>query len=806
MSLQGTLTINTKDRGAAMGDLFGIFFEDLNHAADGGLYAELIRNRSFEFDPIDHPDYHALTAWEKVERGGGKCEVRVENETPLNKQNQNYAVIDIMAAGDGVGLMNNGFNTGIPVRKGETYVFSVYARRNSSYDVPVIVTLEGVEGSIYSEAAIVVASDQWTKYEARLTASADDYSGRLVLSAKGSGLLCLDMVSLFPARTFRNRPNGLREDIAALLADLRPKFMRFPGGCLIHDGSLNADDRDSMYRWKNTLGDVAERPARRNNWRYNQTLGLGYYEYFLFCEDIGAKPIPVVPAGSDPHHKRNVPLNELQPWIDEALDLIEFANGDASTPWGAIRAKLGHPEPFELEYIGVGNEEVGDPFFERYAYFHRAIKAKYPAIKIINNSGPFASGEEYERGWRSARENGSDFVDEHYYQSPEWLLANHRRYDSYKADDPKVFLGEYASWGNTYYNALAEAAYMTGLERNAHVVGLACYAPLLCNVDYVNWKPDMIWFNNHDVFGTANYYVQKLFMHHQGDYALRVQAEGFEQPVQSESKPIAGMLAVGTEGGTAEYSHIKLINHVTGDIKEFADGQFLLSDTEEDRANGQARRMAELESIDSEHYTLSMTARRKAWGRGFMIHFGKVDDRNELLWRIGGWHNNDSIISSQINGTSCVLTHCLFDVKDDVDYHLLLEVCDRKIRAYIDGVLVADTEDLIPVIEPLYYSSSVEEATGDVILKVVNVQDAQVRTGIVLEGLGEKEAVMIDISELSGYSLEEENSFEQPERIVPANQTLHLQGNAFEYEIPRHSFTVMRVKRSFNEADVKVTE
>ncbi len=430
-----------------MGDLFGIFFEDLNHAADGGLYAELVQNRSFEFDPIDHPDYHALTAWEKVERGGGECEVRVENETPLNKQNQNYAVIDIMAAGDGVGLMNHGFNTGIPVREGETYVFSMYARRNSSFDVPVIITLEGLEGSIYSEAAIVVASDQWTKYEARLTASATDYSGRLVLTTKGSGFLCLDMVSLFPARTFRNRPNGLREDIATLLADLRPKFMRFPGGCLIHDGSLNADDRDSMYRWKNTLGDVAERPARRNNWRYNQTLGLGYYEYFLFCEDIGAKPIPVVPAGSDPHHKRNVPLEELQPWIDEALDLIEFANGDASTPWGAIRAKLGHPEPFGLEYIGVGNEEVGEPFFERYAYFHRAIKAKYPAIKIINNSGPFASGEEYERGWRSARENGSDFVDEHYYQSPEWLLANHRRYDSYKADDPKVFLGEYASCG-----------------------------------------------------------------------------------------------------------------------------------------------------------------------------------------------------------------------------------------------------------------------------------------------------------------------------------------------------------------------
>ena len=320
MKAQATLNIYTKERGAELGDLFGIFFEDLNHAADGGLYAELVQNRSFEFDPIDRAEYHALTAWEKIERGGGKAEITIEDSYPINTRNLHYAAIDIILEGDGVGVMNLGFNSGIPVKQGENYLFSVYARREASFNEPVEVTIEGVDGIVHSKATLVVHSSEWVKYEMTMTANATDTSSRLVIVTKGKDKLYLDMVSLFPERTFLNRPNGLREDIAALLADLKPKFMRFPGGCLVHDGSLNPDDRNSMYRWKNTLGDIAQRPARRNNWSYNQTLGLGYYEYFLFCEDIGAKPIPILPGGYDPHHKRIVPLEELSPWVDDALD------------------------------------------------------------------------------------------------------------------------------------------------------------------------------------------------------------------------------------------------------------------------------------------------------------------------------------------------------------------------------------------------------------------------------------------------------------------------------------------------------
>ena len=277
--------------------MFGIFFEDLNHAADGGLYAELVQNRSFEFDPIDHPEYHALTAWEKIERGGGKAEITVEESNPLNTRNPHYVAIDILSEGEGVGIMNLGFNSGIPFKQGETYLFSVYARRDASFDEPVVVTIEGTDGTVHGEATIVANSSEWAKYEATITAGATDTSSRLVLVTKGKGKLYLDMVSLFPEKTFRNRPGGLRNDIATLIADLKPKFMRFPGGCLVHDGSLNPDDRNSMYRWKNTIGDIEQRPARRNNWHYNQTLGLGYYEYFQFCEDIGAKPIPILPGG-----------------------------------------------------------------------------------------------------------------------------------------------------------------------------------------------------------------------------------------------------------------------------------------------------------------------------------------------------------------------------------------------------------------------------------------------------------------------------------------------------------------------------
>jgi alpha-L-arabinofuranosidase len=604
------------------------------------------------------------------------------------------------------------------------------------------------------------------------------------------------MVSLFPTKTFRGRPGGLREDIAEMLANLKPKFMRFPGGCLIHVGSLNAGDRNSMYRWKNTIGPVEQRPPRGNNWHYHQTLGLGYFEYFQLCEDIGAKPIPILPAGYDPHHQRIVPIEELGPWMDDALDLIEFANGDATTEWGSVRAQLGHPEPFQLEYIGIGNEEIGEPFFERYTYFHQAIKAKYPDIKIINSSGPFAAGGEYERGWRSARDNRSDYVDEHYYMSPDWMLAHYHRYDSFNADDPKVFLGEYASWGNTYYNALVEAAFMTGLEKNAHAVGLACYAPLLCNVDYVNWKPDLIWFNNHQVFGTANYYVQQLFMYHQGDRLLRIEMEGFASPAQPacNTERLEGKLLVGANLNECVYRDIRIVNLETGEERLLAD-EIEISESEEDRLHStQLGRKAVVGETKWTNYSFRTKATKIKGIRGFIMYFGHLDEANYAMWEVGSFTSTESMIHAMSSGTRSCLTQSLLKIELDVEYDLEVRVEGRTIRTFIDGTLVNVTEHLMPVIEPLYSTASIEETTGDVIVKVVNVQDIGVQAQLQLADV-QADKLDIDIYELSGYALDDMNSFEAPEKIIPNYKSMQTSSNQVSYEFPKHSFTVFRLRK-----------
>ena len=543
-----TVTTNKK---ASMSDFYGIFFEDINHAADGGLYGEMIRNRAFEFSPMDNPSYQALTAWKRIEEGGASVSSFVSNKSPFSKRNPNYLILEINKAGTRAGIKNLGYNSGIAVKENESYNFSCYAKSDKPCEITV--SIDNAYGEVITEKSLNITSNEWTEYSFTLTSPVDDFSAVLAVTSKQECKFCLDFVSLFPVKTYKNRKNGMRNDIAEMLADLKPKFMRFPGGCLIHDGTLNSDDRNSMYRWKNTIGAVTDRPSRRNNWRYNQSLGLGYFEYFQFCEDIGAKPLPVLPAGYNPHMEQAVPLDEIQEWIDDALDLIEFANGTADTKWGKIRCDMGHAEPFNLEYLAVGNEEVGQGFWDRYDLFHKAIKEKYPQIKIINSAGPFPQGGEFERGWNNAKKNGSDLVDEHYYTSPEWMLANCHRYDNMPSDGPKVFLGEYASWGNTYYNALIEAAYMTGLENNAHAIGLVCYAPLLCNVDYINWQPDMIWFDSHRVYGSANYYVQKMFMNCTGNNLLDVKHDGFDKPITLGSDKISGNIEIEADRCSAEF-------------------------------------------------------------------------------------------------------------------------------------------------------------------------------------------------------------------------------------------------------------
>lgn len=781
-----------------LGDLYGIFFEDLNHAADGGLYAEMVQNRSFEFCAVDNPSYHPLMAWEKIEKKYSRMQWWIQDSHPYSRRNPHYLVCEIFETGMGAGVRNTGFTPGMYLQKGEKYRFSCLAATDGRGELPLRIVLENDEGRNLGQADIVVSNGTvWNHYEAAITAQETTTAGNLSIYIEAVGRLYLDMVSLFPQKTFMQQRNGLRADIATLLADLKPRFMRFPGGCLVHDGSINAEDRDSLYRWKNTIGVLEERPARRNNWGYNQTLGLGYYEYFCFCEEIGAKPLPVLPAGYDPHHQRKVPFDQLDEWIQEALDLISFANDDASAQWGRIRCELGHPEPFGLEYIGIGNEEVGEGFFERYPYFHKAIKEKYPDIQIIASSGPFAAGGEDEKGWNCARRNHADLVDEHYYMAPEWFLANHHRYDSFDEKDPRVFLGEYASWGNTWYNALIEASYMTGMERNSEKVGLACYAPLLCNVNYINWKPDMIWFDNHQAYGTANYYVQKLFMNHQGDDRIELEMTGIDDSVTIQDDPKGGF-GLRTEPDTVvRYSQIMIEDIQNGTIWKDSEVYFVGDNVEQYiSADPDARVVTEdilLHTVESDHYIITVKGEMLYGRRGFMLQYGNRDEKNRYQWEIGGWQNMDSALTQDIAGRNSCLTQSSFTVAADREYELKLEIEGRHLRAYIDGELIHEIHHAPVKIEPLYTAASIDRQSGDVIVKLVNVQKRPIDTVLHIEGIEQAKGTAYI---MSGFALKDENSFAEPLKVSPREEEIQLTQGCCSCHIDGESVQVLRFQKS----------
>jgi len=531
-----TVAIQAQTTKAAPGkkispDLFGLFFEDINYSADGGLYAEQVQNRSFEYSPAEKKEWHPLSYWEYTTPGYSYGNISVETAAPVNANNPHYIVLNAEHIGkeeksvgpSGVGIKNGGF-AGIVVRAGEKYNLSLFAKQLSNTPITVTVSLQNTKGEILAENSISTSSNNWQKYTATLSARASFDTASLVILAVTPGRFALDVISLFPQKTFKNRPNGLRADLAQLLADMKPGFIRFPGGCLAHGDGLG-----NMYRWKNTIGPIEERVEQRNIWGYHQTAGLGYYEYFQFCEDIGAKPLPVLPAAVSCQNtggtwriggtgQKAIPMEQMQDYIQEVLDLVEWANGPVTSAWGAKRALAGHPAPFNLQYVGIGNEDKITPEFEeRFKMIYDAVKAKHPEIIVIGTVGPFANGDDFDKGWKLAENLKVPVLDEHYYTSPEWFIANQYRYDSYNRNSSKVYLGEYASWGNKLRNAIAEAAYMTALERNGDIVRLSSYAPLFAKNNFTQWKTDMIFFDNVKVSPTPNYYVQKMFSVNTGD-------------------------------------------------------------------------------------------------------------------------------------------------------------------------------------------------------------------------------------------------------------------------------------------------
>lgn len=514
--------------------MYGIFFEDINFGADGGLYAELVKNRSFEFE-------HPFTGWVPF----GK--VTVEAKNPCFDRNPHYARLTYSGQITGTGLENEGFR-GIGIRAGEAYNLSLYGRTPDGAPMRLRVELVNAENDIYETQHLEIAGKAWKKYAVSLAPGATCAHSRLRLTLETKGTVDLEHISLFPAKTFNNRPNGMRADLAQALKELKPGVFRFPGGCIVEGTTI-----ETRYQWKNTVGPVENRPININRWNYTfsykkfpdyyQSYGLGFFEYFQLSEDLGAEPLPVLNCGLSCQFEnegmdQHTPVDKLQPYIDDALDLIEFANGDAATRWGKVRAEMGHPAPFNLKFIAIGNEQWGPLYPERLEKFVAAIRAKYPAIKIIGSSGPGSEGKDFDYLWPEMRRLGVDLVDEHFYRTPEWFLNSARRYDTYDRKGPKVFAGEYAchpvNRENSFLTALCEAAFMTGFERNADVVQLCTYAPLFAHVDAWQWRPDLIWFDNLSCVRTPNYYVQQLYGHNAGTHVLPLTLNGEVAAGQNE--------------------------------------------------------------------------------------------------------------------------------------------------------------------------------------------------------------------------------------------------------------------------------
>jgi alpha-L-arabinofuranosidase len=546
--------------------MWGIFFEDINFGADGGLYAELVKNRSFEF-----PD--PLMGWSKISPSLARGRLSIHDDNPFNAANPHYLRIESEGLAP-FGVSNEGFR-GIGVRQGEAYNFSARIRRTDG-SATLRIELYGADGTLLDSARLQEFSSDWKACYTVLHPKDTDAKAKLYVLVDGKGAFELDMVSLFPQKTWKNRPGGLRADMVQVLADLKPRFMRFPGGCIVEGTQLSG-----RYQWKKTLGPVEERRLLINRWNYEflhrpapdyfQSFGLGFFEFFQLCEDIGAQPLPIVNCGMacQFNSAELCPMDALSPYIQDAFDLVEFANGAVTTEWGAKRAALGHPEPFNLKMMGIGNEQWGPQYIERYERFSQALKQKCPEIALIAAAGPDPGDDRFKFLWSKLRALNADIVDEHCYSQPAWFLANTHRYDAYDRNGPKVFMGEYAAQSvatlstknrNNLETAIAEAAYLTGLERNADIVRMASYAPLFAHVDAWQWTPDLIWVNNLAVLPTANYYVQQLFSRNRGDKVLPTTLKDEASQTSGTTGQASQLFASATRENTSGEIILKVAN------------------------------------------------------------------------------------------------------------------------------------------------------------------------------------------------------------------------------------------------------
>jgi alpha-L-arabinofuranosidase len=836
-----SLVINGSDSYDISDLLYGLFLEDINYAVDGGLYAEMIKNRSFEFGSLAKD---ANTHNWKAQEGVAFSVIDGSSDKSwLNENNPNYARV-ANSLELSAGISNCGFLDGMAITKDSVYNFSGYFKAPDGYAGAVTLQLRGTDGTVYGEATIPSVSKEWWKYEASLTASSTVSDGVSFYVMIGQGSVDMDMISLFPEDTYQGRKNGLRKDLTEALEELSPKFLRFPGGCVIEGETL-----ENAYSWKDsigdglafeingevTYGDVAARPLAEDLWGdqntasdnpYYMTYGLGFYEYFLLCEDLGAIPVPILNAGMScliqgtrsvgtPAQTTEIGSPEFQQYVQDALDLVEFCKGDETTKWGAIRIAMGHKEPFPLTYIGIGNEQWSNEYYEHYQAFKDAFAQAaeenpelYGDILLIVANGPSATDQ---FAWNKIKLYGSDFaglVDEHYYCTPSWFLTNTTRYDSYDRENTQVFLGEYAAKSNNMEAALAEAAYMTGLEHNGDIVKLASYAPLLCSATSYQWLPDMIYFQNDTLWKSANYYVQKLFSNNLSDKALTSTLT--KTSVSESGSQLSGKIGAGTWMTSATFDNIKVVNNDTKEVLYSDDfstdnsGNFyqtggtwavkdgvLVQTGIANPANTITGDALFFGDTGWTNYTVTMTATKLSGSEGFLIPFAVTDENNYYHWNIGGWTNTVSCLeqisggvkSGQIAGT---VTSCR--VETGRAYELQIVVKDNSVECYLDGKALINYT--LPKVEPVYEVSGLD-SDGNLVVKIVNVSSLE--QDILIQA---NDMVFSDttakVSLLAADNASDMNTASAPDMVTIKDSTLTV-NNPFVYTAPKYSVTILKI-------------
>lgn len=837
-----TVTVDTSaDASHGISDtLYGLFLEDINFAVDGGLYAELIKNRSFEYGTAAANE--GMHGWVKSD-DDLTFEIRdgSPDETCLNANNTHYAVITNSQDNERYeGIGNVGYLDGLAVTENETYYVSLYLK-GLSYSGSVHLSLRDADGVTYAQAYIDNITDSWQKYETTLVPNSTVNKNLRLFIEITAGSAAVDMVSLMPAETYEGLP--IRKDIGEYLEALNPSFIRFPGGCVIE-----GKDEESIYSWKDSIGnglefmingeaaigDAASRSQGKDIWSgtkqdpYYTTYGIGFYEYFELCEALDALAVPVLNAGmtcevqSTNYKVYPLSSDEFKQAVQDALDLVEFCRGGADTEWGAVRIAMGHDEPFSLKYIAIGNEQWQSEYHAHYEKFVEAFEeaAKedselYGGIELIVANGTASGSKE---GWNYVDgypDSVTTLVDEHYYEAPDWFLTNTTRYDGYDRDSQAgVFLGEYAAQSNTLNAALAEAAYMTGLERNSDIVKLACYAPLFGNSKTNQWTPDMLFFSNDSVYGTVNYYVQLMFANNVGTDILPSVLEMDELSAES---CLTGAVGLGSWMTSVSYDNLIVAANDSGDIlyrSDFESGTTIKDDgwnchegdwsvkdgklvqtNTADPFDTNTGDVIYIGDADWSNYTLTVDAKILGGSEGFLIPVCVQDTGNNIFWNIGGWGNTVSCLqivsgnskSGQISGTTKNLV-----LKKNQVYQLKVVVDDNNIKCYIDDALYIDyTQE---VTASLYETASIDE-NGDIILKFVNSSEQTIDinaalNGVDMSGYSANASVLV----LKGDSLNAINSFDEPEKMIPVESSLDV-GGKFTYKAPAYSVSIIRIMR-----------